>query len=94
MAPGEPVKLSIIEVSRHGCQAECAAILPLDRPLMLEVSLGEVRRSRVRAVTVRRHGVEGLVLYGFRIDDPDEPWLACVQALEQGVTNRDLLRAA
>jgi hypothetical protein len=94
MAPGETIRMSIIEVSRHGCQAECTAILPLDRPLLLEVSLGEVRTSRVRAVTVRRHGVEGLVLYGFRVDDPDEAWIACVQALEQGVTSRDLLRAA
>lgn len=90
MADGEVLQLSIIEVSLQGCQAECAAILPLDRPLMVDVLLGEDKHSRVRAVAVRRHGVEGAALYGFRIDNPDDPWRLCVQALESGVTHRDL----
>lgn len=94
LAPGEAIKLSIIEISLHGCQAECTAILPLDRPLMLEVALGEQKASRVRAVAVRRHGVEGMALYGFRVDQPDEAWADCVHALEQGVTHHDLQRAA
>ena len=90
----EPVALTVIEMSLSGCQAECTAILPLDRPVMLDVQLGEGHHSRVRAVAVRRHGVEGAAMYGFRVDDPDEPWQRCVLALEEGVTNKDLLQAA
>jgi hypothetical protein len=93
---GQPtaVAMDLIEISQNGFQAKCSEVLPLDRPSLLRVDLGQHERSAVRAVPVRRHAFEHSMFYGFRVDHPDAPWRRCVNALEQGLTRSDLQPAA
>jgi hypothetical protein len=90
----ESVSVTVIEVSTNGCQAESALALTVGSTVTLHVTLGEDRRSSVEALVVRRHDVDGVKMYGFRIDEPDAEWRQCVERLERSVTHEDLLRAA
>lgn len=88
--PEGDLELDIIEVSRHGCQAETTHPLPLDEPLDVDATLGAGVRSHVKAVAVHRHDLGSRLVYGFSIDSPDAPWEMCVRSLERGVTHADL----
>lgn len=86
--------LQVIELSRHGFQAECALPLPERTRGEVEVELGEGRVARVVATALRRHEAGGVAFYGFEVPEPDAAWLACVAALQAGRTHADLLPAA
>jgi GNAT superfamily N-acetyltransferase len=89
-AGAPPAALQVIELSRHGFQAETTARLPLHRAGLAKVSLGQTELSTVAATAVRRHASSGSLFYGFHVEQPDAAWLACVAALQQGQTHRDL----
>jgi len=85
-----PAALQVIELSLEGFQAETDATLPLHRPARATVELGLTERALLHAKAVRRHEAGGAAFYGFAVEQADEAWRACVQALQQGRTHRDL----
>jgi len=82
--------MQVIELSRHGFQAECAVPLPEGTRGEVEVELGQGCVARVQATAVRRHEAGGSVFYGFEVPAPDAVWQACVDALQAGRTHADL----
>jgi len=80
--------LNLVEISRGGARVEVGAqLLPLDAAGPLTVLLGEGLRSQVQARVVRRAGPGA---WGLAVEHIDEAWAGCVQALERGLTYREL----
>ena len=90
-AKGAAYKLTVTELSRHGCRAECGAELTLGLTGHLEIELGEGRFARLQGEVVRLVGSDRIHRYGLRIERPDLDWLMCAQALESGQTHSDLM---
>lgn len=88
---GGPISLSITELSRHGCRAECAIELPIGLKGALAIELGARRSARLEAEVIRRIGRGRPYHFGLRIARPDEDWLTCANALETGHTYSDLM---
>lgn len=88
--PAAPQAAQVIELSKYGFQAFSDQALPLNRWVQATVRLGDREVSTVRAMAVRDHANGFLGFYGFRIAEPDLPWLKCVTALERGSTHGDL----
>ncbi len=80
----------VIELSKFGFQAHSQQPLPMNRWIEARVQLGDKEVSTVRAMAVRDHTNGYMGFYGFRIAEPDLPWLKCVAALESGSTHGDL----
>ncbi|MDT8997958.1 GNAT family N-acetyltransferase [Paucibacter sp. APW11] len=82
--------LEVIEISFSGFQAQCKLDLPLQKAGVATIELGGQERSCITATAVRQRDTETGVFYGFKIDEPDAVWRACVSALEMGQTHQDL----
>ena len=82
--------LQVIELSRHGFQAECSSPLPEGARGWVEVELGKHQSARVEATSVRRHESGGTAFYGFSVPGPDAAWLRCVAALDDARIHADL----
>jgi len=82
--------LQVIELSRHGFQAECSVPLPEGTWGRVEIDLGSRETAVVEATAVRRQETGGIVFYGFSVPQPDAAWLRCVQALNAGFTHAEL----
>ena len=83
-------RLTVIELSLHGFQAECEAPLPEGTFGLAEIELGEHETAHIKAMAVRRHKSAGGEFYGFKVSEPDLAWRRCVQALQCGRTHADL----
>jgi GNAT superfamily N-acetyltransferase len=84
------VHLSIVDLSEHGCRAECDGDLPTGTEGLLVAELGHGIVAQVRAVVVRRE-LLGITRYvGMRIDQPDAVWQGVVRSAQAGVTTADL----
>jgi GNAT superfamily N-acetyltransferase len=88
-----PFDIDVVEASLSGFQAVVPRPLPLDVWGTVSIELGLGVRSTLQVAAVRGVRPGGSCVYGFRIDEPDAAWRACVAALESGRTHRDL-RAA
>ena len=89
--PRSPVlALKVIEVARHGFNAESDAALAPGMNGLLRIELGAGRFAMVEAEMVRLTERDGMRQCGFRVNRPDEAWLECVHALETGQTHADL----
>lgn len=84
------VAMKVVEISRGGFRAASAHALPIGTQGALQVELGLGRVSTVLAVSVRQVDGDDPRQFGFRVDEPDSAWLACVEALEAGQTHADL----
>ncbi|MDC8786186.1 GNAT family N-acetyltransferase [Roseateles koreensis] len=82
--------LNIIEISLSGFQAEGRGDVPLEASGSAHIVLGKADNSIVKATALRCKVAEGKSFYGFRIEEPDAVWRACVTALEMGQTASDL----
>lgn len=85
--------MQVIELSLHGCLAECNTPLPEGTRGVIEVALGEHETSAVAATAVRRTASAGKVYYGFLVPSPDDAWARCVAALNGGRTQAELAAA-
>jgi hypothetical protein len=85
--------MQVIELSLHGCLAECTTPLPEGTQGVIEVELGQHETSTVRATAVRRTESAGKVYYGFLVPNPDDAWKRCVAALNSGRTQAELVAA-
>ena len=83
-------KLTVIELSLTGFQAECDAPLPEGTFGLVEIELGEHESAHVKAMAVRRSKSGGVEFYGFQVSEPDLAWRRCVAALRSGRTHADL----
>jgi len=90
MPASAALALKVIEVARHGFNAESDAALALGTNGLLRIELGAGRVATVEAEMVRLTERDGLRQCGFRVNRPDEAWLECVHALETGQTHADL----
>jgi GNAT superfamily N-acetyltransferase len=84
------IDLEVIEASLSGFQAIASRPLPLSVEATATVELGPGSRSTLKVAAVRGVRPGDLRTYGFRIDEADAAWRACVAALEGGQTHRDL----
>ncbi|MEL4178462.1 GNAT family N-acetyltransferase [Roseateles sp. PN1] len=85
--------LNIIEISLSGFQAECRIDVPLQMSGHASIVLGSADKSEITAVALRSKVTDAGVFYGFRVEEPDDVWRACVTALEMGQTSADLSMA-
>ena len=83
-------KLTVIELSLTGFQAECDAPLPEGTFGLVEIELGEHESAHVKAMAVRRSKSGGVEFYGFQVSEPDLAWRRCEAALRSGRTHADL----
>jgi hypothetical protein len=83
-------ELTVVEVSMHGLQAECAVPLPEGTQGRLQVAFGDQHRAQVPATAVRRQLSDGRCFYRFQVSAPDVAWRRCVTLLSQGRTHQDL----
>ena len=90
MPASQSLALKVIEMARHGFNAESDAALALGTNGLLHIELGAGRMATVDAEMVRLTERDGLRQCGFRVNRPDDAWLECVQALETGQTHADL----
>ncbi|NWG74277.1 MAG: GNAT family N-acetyltransferase [Rubrivivax sp.] len=84
------VDLEVVDASRSGLQAIASRPLPLNVPATATVELGPAARSTLKVAAVRGVRPGESRVYGFRIDEADDAWFRCVNALERGQTHRDL----
>ena len=82
--------MQVIELSKHGFQAECATPLPEGTQGEVEIELGEHETTTVQATAVRRVETDGNVYYGFLVPAPDDAWQRYVNALNVGRTQAEL----
>lgn len=84
--------VTIFEMSLHGFQARGAGPLPDGVRADLQAHLGEGLESRISAVQVHcKVSEDGEHHYhGFFLESPDEAWIRCANALEQGRTFAEL----
>lgn len=79
------------DMSRQGCQAETdMAIAPGTQGTMV-VEWGQGINSRVDATVVRHHLVDRSWFLCFSVEQPDQVWQICIDALQSGHTAADLL---
>ncbi len=83
--------LTMADMSRQGCQAETdMAIAPGTRGKMV-VEWGQGINSQVDAIVVRHHMVDRSWFLCFSVEQPDQVWQICIDALQSGHTVADLL---
>lgn len=75
-------RVTIIEISRHGFLARTTRALPIGSRWSLVAELAEGVQGSGQAEVVRQARSDHGLLYGFRIDDPDDAWQRCVAWLE------------
>ena len=80
----------VIEISLKGFQARAQQELQIGSRWNVSVELGAGVNSKVQAVVRRWVKSTGGYYYGFEIDEPDEAWTACVEALQRSTTGSDL----
>ena len=84
--------VEVIEISLAGFQAECQIDMPLSADAEAIISLGEQDTAHIPAIVMRRKETDSGVFFGFKVEEPDAVWRACVAALEVGHTSSDLLQ--
>ena len=85
--------MQVIELSKHGFQAECTTPLPEGTTGQIEIELGAHETTTAQVTAVRRVESDGKVYYGFLVPAPDEAWQRCVNALSAGRTQAELALA-
>ena len=85
--------MQVIELSAFGFQAECEIALPKGTLGRIEIELGAHTSSSADAKPVRRIEHAGAVYYGFSVSQPDDAWRRCVNALQAGRTQAELVLA-
>ena len=84
-------RLTMADMSRQGCQAETDLALPAGTRGTMVVEWGQGINSRVDATVVRHHLVERSWFLCFSVEQPDQVWQVCIDALQSGHTAADLL---
>jgi hypothetical protein len=80
----------VIDISLKGFQARAQRELQIGSHWNVIVELGAGVSSRVQAVVRRWVKSNGGSFYGFEIDQPDDAWTVCVEALQRSTTGADL----
>ncbi len=97
MKPRDPVdniyKATVIEVSLLGFQARTEAAMAVGSHWHVTVELGAGVVSRMEAVVRRWVRSTSGYYYGFEIQEPDDFWRTCVEALGSSITGADLSAA-
>ena len=81
----------VIEVSLRGFQARTDVELPIGTRCSITVELGAGVMSSATAVVRRWVKSTSGYYYGFEMEEPDEPWRICVDALGRSITGADLV---
>lgn len=85
-----PLPAVVIEISLNGFQARAQEELQIGSRCKISVELGAGVNSNMDAVVRRWVKSTGGFYYGFEIDEPDEAWTTCVDALQRSITGADL----
>ena len=84
-------RLTMADMSRQGCQAETDTAIPPGTQGTMVVEWGQGINSRVDATVVRHHLVDRSWFLCFSVEQPDQVWQICIDALQSGHTAADLL---
>jgi GNAT superfamily N-acetyltransferase len=77
-----PQRLTLLELSGHGCRARALRPLPEGARGLLTTELGPGVTSKVTVEIVRRARDDHGLSYGMSVSDPDPAWARCVTYLE------------